>query len=69
MRCCRDFCPNVARDELIGFQAQCDGCEWASVVHLHKKHAAEDAELHERYYHHMGEIVTIKTLEQIRAVG
>lgn len=53
-------------DAPLSYQAQCHACDWASVLHLAKKHAAEDAEVHENVWHHMGEIVTITAVDQIR---
>lgn len=39
-------------EKMIGYQAQCDDCEYASILHNHQEHAVEDAAIHAKYYYH-----------------
>lgn len=43
-------------EDAIGFQAQCNGCDWNSILHNHQQYAVEDARIHHKYFHH--EVVT-----------
>jgi hypothetical protein len=52
------------RDRELGFQAQCQGCEWASILHLDEEQAAEDAEIHQNVYSHRVTVLAAYRLEQ-----
>ncbi len=55
--------------DLIGFQAQCQVCEFASILHLEHHEAQVDADLHFKFYYHPMVIRTCICPDDIRAAG